>query len=288
MKKVLIVGADGQLAFDLIESLKSSYLIIKATHIDFDVVDFSSVLKFIERHKPQVVINTAAFHNTLECEQNPNIAFLVNAIGAYNVAKAAAENHAKIMFISSDYIFDGSKKGFLEDDKPNPLNIYGASKLAGECLTKIANKNYFVIRTTGLYGEKISGKGHNFVSLMLDKAKTSEILYVVNDQFCSPTYSLDLARSIKQLLDCNAPIGIYHLVNKGYVSWYQFAKKIFQIKKMHIKVLPKSTNLEEDTVRRPKYSVLRTKKLNAIGLDDLRPWNQALLSFLTKNNPPLK
>lgn len=280
MKKILIIGANGQLAFDLIKVL-DNYDIIKATRDNCDITNYDFCESFIKKHKPDIVINTAAYHNTTKCEENPDIAFNVNAVGALNCAKAANLVDATIVFMSSDYIFDGSKKGFRETDKPNPLNVYGASKLAGEHLTKIVNDKYYIIRTTGLYGEKISGKGHSFVSLMLEKAKTQEVIEVVNDQYCSPTYSLDLSLKIKELLDNNHSYGTYHFTNKGFISWYQFAKKIFQIKKMKIKVIPIPTDPGKDSIKRPKYSVL-------VGSSVMRRWDQALSEFLSSNNPPFR
>lgn len=271
--KILIIGADGQLAFDLTKVLKNA---VGATREECDITNYIQCEKFIKKHKPQVVINTAAYHNTTKCEENPDISFNVNAIGAYNCAKAASNIGAIIVFFSSDYVFDGSKKGFRENDKPNPLNVYGASKLAGEVLTKIANDKYYIVRTTGLYGERMSRKGHSFVSLMLDKAKIQKEIEVVDDQYCSPTYSLDLAQKIKDLLDSNCPFGTYHITNKGFISWYQFAKKIFQIKKIEVRVIPVPTNPEKDLISRPKYSVL-------IGKLKMRKWDQALSEFLSKS-----
>ncbi len=288
MKKILIIGANGQLAHDLINVLNKSSEVIKATRDDFDVTNYQECEKFIDFHKPQVVINTAAYHNTKLCEENPEISFLVNAIGAYNVAKTSAKVNAKIIFFSTDYVFDGSKKTFNEQDSTNPLNVYGASKLAGENLTKVANTNYLIIRTTALYGEKVSGKGHNFVLLMLEKAKTERAIEVVNDKYCSPTYSLDLSLKIKELIDKNIPSGTYHIVNQGSISWYQFARKIFQIKNIEVKVIPISTDSKKDFIKRPKYSVLVTKKLESLRIPQLRSWDQALSDFLSTKSLPLK
>lgn len=291
MKKVMIVGANGQLAFDLLNLLKKNYQVITSTRADLDVTLYKTCWHFVQKHKPNIVINTAAYHNTEECENNPEISFQVNSIGAYNCAKAAYNIGATILFLSSDYVFDGTKKGFNETDKPNPLNIYGASKLAGENLVKIANDKYYIIRTTGLYGEKLSGKGHNFVSLMLEKAKNQEDIEVVNDQYCSPTYSNDLAKKIIELLEKNVPFGIYHLVNEGFISWYEFAKAIFEIAHIKVNLTPISSTKRPSTIKsikRPKYSVLATKKLKSLSLSNLRPWDQALSEYLSKSNPLLK
>src|SRR3989344_3252316 len=194
-KKIIVVGSTGMLAFDLLRTFEKDYEVIGASRADFDVTD----------------------------------------IGAFNVAKSAKEIGAKIIFISTDYVFDGRKEYSVESDSPNPLNVYGASKLAGENLTKIANDNFYIIRTSWLFGIHKSSKGHNFVSLMLEKAKNGENIKVVGDQFGSPTYTRDLAAKIKELIDKNAPADIYHITNSDSCSWHEFAKKIFELAKLNPK-----------------------------------------------------
>lgn len=280
-KKVLIVGSDGQLAFDLIKVFKDDCEVAGSTHKDFDVADKTAVFNFIENKKPEIIINVAANTKTEKCELNPEKSFQTNAIGAYNVSKAAASVGAKIIFISTDYVFDGSKEFFTESDNPNPLNVYGASKLAGELLTRIANQDYFIIRTCWLYGAHSSGKGYNFVSLMLEKARSGENIKVVNDQFGSPTYTYDLALKIKELVDKNAPSGIYHITNSGSCSWYEFAKKIFKLVNINTNLEAVDSNAKPSNIKRPRYSVLISSKLADLGISKLRPWNSALSDFLT-------
>ena len=279
-RKVLIIGAGGQLAYDLIRVLGDSYRVIRATHSDFDICDRPATRRFIKKYRPDVVINTAAFHNTTECELDPTKSFQVNAIGAYNVAAAAADLGAPVVFISTDYVFDGSKKKFSEEDDPNPLNVYGASKLAGENLTRIANQRFFIIRTSGLFGLHQSGKGHNFISLMLDKFRSNQSPRVVNDEFSSITYSYDLATKIKELLDKKVPYGIYHLVNKGGASWYTFAKKTAQLSNNTTGPIPISAREWPSTIRRPKYGCLVSQNLAKVGIGPLRPWQEAVSAYL--------
>lgn len=283
MAKIIIVGANGQLAFDLKKVFVSDHEVIGATRADFDVADGISVGNFIKDRAPDIVINTAAFHKTEECESNPEHSFAVNAVGAYNIAKAAADINAKIVFFSTDYVFDGSKEFFTESDTPNPLNVYGASKLAGEILTKTANENYYIIRTSWLYGSRKSGKGYNFVSLMIEKAKNGENIKVVNDQFGSPTYTYDLALKIKELIDKKAPSGIYHITNGGSCSWYEFAKKIFDFGNPKANLAAISSKDRQSKVKRPKYSVLKNANLKNAGIAGMRPWQEALKEFLTDN-----
>lgn len=279
-KKVLIIGSTGMLAFDLIEIFEKDYEIIKATRDDFDVSDGLTVERFVKNANPDVVINTAAYHKTEECELNPEKSFAVNAIGAYNVAKAAADINAKIVFFSTDYVFDGSKEFFTESDTPNPLNVYGASKLAGENLTRIANENYYIIRTSWLYGSHESSKGYNFVSLMLEKAKNGEIIKVINDQFGSPTYTYDLALKIKELIGKEALSGVYHITNSGSCSWYEFAKKIFELANLKPNLEEIKSSDRSSNIKRPKYSVCVSENLKKQGIENLRLWQEALKEFL--------
>jgi len=284
MKKVLIIGANGQLAFDLIKVFKDDSEIIGSTHEDFDVADKMAVFNFIENKKPEIIINAAANTKTEECELNPEKSFQTNAIGAYNVSKAAASIGAKIIFVSTDYVFDGSKEFFTELDNPNPLNVYGASKLAGENLVKIANENHFIIRTSWLFGIHKSGKGNNFATLMLEKAKVGENIKVTDNQFGSPTYTYDLALKIKELIDKNVSSGIYHITNSGSCSWYEFAEKIFELSnlKPNLERIKSENSLSK--IKRPKYSILVSENLKKQGIESLRPWRGALGDFLLEYN----
>jgi len=279
-KKILIIGSTGMLAFDLMGVLKKDDNVIGAGHTDFDVTDYGKTENFIKNNAPDIVINTAAFQKTEECELNPEKSFAVNAMGAFNVAKAAKKIGAKIIFIGTDYIFDGGKEYFIESDIPNPLNVYGASKLAGEILTRINNENYYIIRTSWLYGRHKSGKGYNFVALMLEKAKKGENIKVVNDQFGSPTYTRDLSLKIKELIDKKAPSGIYHITNSGSCSWYKFAKKIFELANLRPNLEPIKSEDGFSKIKRPKYSVLISENLKEQGIENLRPWQEALKQFI--------
>ena len=279
-KKVMIIGADGQLAFDLDLVFSSSYEVIKVGHQELDVVNLDSCKKIFAKFSPDIVINTAAYHKTSDCELYPDKSFAVNAVGAFNCSKAAREVGALVVFISSDYVFDGSKKYFRENDFPNPLNVYGASKLAGEALTKIGNPQHYIIRTSWLYGKRESKKGHNFVYLMLNKTKSEKMIRVVSDQFGCPTYTHDLAYKIEEIINKKLSFGIYHIVNSGYCSWYDFAKRIFEFKNIKIKLIACTSEEYSSSFKRPVYSVLSTKKLEKSKLEKLRPWDKALRSFL--------
>ncbi|MEK9148009.1 MAG: dTDP-4-dehydrorhamnose reductase [Patescibacteria group bacterium] len=215
MAKIAVIGASGMLGYDLMNAGRPDDTLVGLAHADIEITDPASVAVALERCRPEVVINAVAIIKTELCETEPDRAFLVNAVGAYNVAKAAAGLGAAVVFISTDYVFDGSKPSFTEEDAPYPLNVYGASKLAGEILTKIANPKHFIIRTGWLFGKKVSHKGYNFVTLMLERAKSEAEVRVVNDQTGSPTYTLDLALKIYELIRHQAPFGIYHITNQG-------------------------------------------------------------------------
>lgn len=288
LSKILIIGSRGQLAFDLKRILSERYEILGATRDDFDVRDRSAAERFIAARKPDLVINTAAYHKTEECEANPEESFAVNALGAYNVSRAAALIGAGILFFSTDYVFDGSREFFTEKDQPNPINVYGSSKLTGEFLTKIANPNHYIIRTSWLFGIHQGGKGYNFVVLMLDKAKRGEKLGIVNDQFGSPTYTRDLGFKVKELIDKNAPYGIYHISNSGSCSWYEFARAIFELSDIKPKTFMSISGAvrSNSAVKRPIHSALKSVKLKKAGIEPMRFWKKALAAYIDeiKNN----
>ena len=281
-QKILIVGADGQLAFDLIRVLKPDYDLTQARYADFDVSDCSRTRAFIAHAHPDIVINTAAYNKTEEAERDPEKSFRVNALGAHSVAWAAAGVGAAIFHFSTNYVFDGTHKQYSEDDRPHPLNVYGASKYAGEMLVSIANPRAWIIRTSNLFGahQRGGGKGYNFVSLMLEKAKNNEEARVVNDQFGSPTYAYDLALKVKELIERAIPPGIYHISNAGSCSWYEFAEKIFELSGVHPPALIAIPTAESGTlIKRPRTAALVSKKLAAYGIAPLRPWQEALAAY---------
>ncbi|MBI4919686.1 dTDP-4-dehydrorhamnose reductase [Candidatus Azambacteria bacterium] len=282
-KTVLITGSNGLLAYDLIRvfsffSGEKNYNFIRSNHADFDIVNEKAVKKFVDFHKPDIIINTAALVKVDECELNPGKAFETNAIGALNVAKAAKDIGALNVYIGTNYVFDGGKKSYSEDDAPNPVNIYGASKLAGEALTKIAGGDYYIIRTSWLYG--IHRKDSVFVSQVLESAKKGEAIKVVDNQFGTPTYTLDLARKIKELVDKKAPSGVYHITNSGFCSWYGFAEKILELRGARAELV--AIKLKERCLisKKPANSILINGNIKKIGIEELRPWNEALKDYI--------
>ena len=238
---VAIIGANGQLGSDLVEVFGKdpSFEVIPLTHKDLDVT-VPETLKVLKELKPDVIINTAAYVRVDDAELYPEKAFAVNAIGALNVARVAEEIGAVNVYISTDYVFDGTKgEPYTEEDVPNPINVYGTSKLAGEIFTRNYSTKHYIIRVASLYGKAgASGKGGNFVNWVIEKARRGEELRIVDDKFMSPTYTMDVARTLKKFLELMPEFGVYHMVNEGYCSWYEFTKAIFEILGWEVKIRP--------------------------------------------------
>jgi len=255
--------------------------VIPLTHADIEITDIDSVKKQLTGYKPDVVINTAAYVRVDDCEIYPEKAFLVNATGALNVAKIADEIGAINVYISTDYVFDGEKcEPYTEKDLPNPLNVYGVSKYAGEIFTRNYSRKYYIIRVASLYGKAgASGKGGNFVETMIKKAKNKEKITVVDDMVMSPTYTKDAARMIGKIIEEELPYGIYHAANSGFCSWYEFAKKIFELLNLDVDIKPIKTKDLSLKAKRPVFSALKNEKLLKYGLK-MPSWQEALKKYL--------
>ena len=277
--KIAVIGSTGQLGTDLVKTLSASNDVIGFTHNDLEVVDYDS-LAILKEQSPDVVINTAAFHKTDQCEDEPQKTFCVNALGARNIALLTKEMGATAVYISTDYVFDGSKKEpYTEDDVPAPLSTYGISKLAAEHFTR-QNPKHYILRIASVFGTAgASGKGGNFVETMIKKAKNNDHITVVNDMFMSPTYTKDAASVLKGMLELQLPYGVYHATNKGYCSWYQFAEKIFQITKLAPDLKPTKTDPNYGKAKRPLFSALRSTKLSRNNIEP-REWQEALRAYL--------
>ena len=266
---------------DIVKALHSED-VIPLTHADIEIAEEASVRSIIKAYRPDVVINTAAYHKVADCEKNDFASFKINSIGAKNLAITCKENKAILVHISTDYVFDGEKKQpYIESDSPRPLNVYGISKLAGEYYIKYLCPEHFIIRTSGLYGSaKCRAKNGNFIDLMLRLAKERDEVEVVNDEILTPTYTLDLARKIRDIIQTDY-FGLYHITNNGSCSWYEFAKKIFEFSNLKVNVKAVSTERFPSEVKRPGYSVLKNYALEKVGMDDMRKWDAALKAFLS-------
>ena len=275
--KILITGANGLLGHELSSVLKDHSLIL-LSHSQLDISDIDSVNKKIDSTSPDIIINSAAYTQVDNCETNYDLAFKSNAIGPKNLAIKCKQLDIPLIHISTDYVFEGNenKSPLVEDDKLGPKTIYGKTKLEGEKFVKENCDKYFILRTAWLYGE-----GKNFVKTMLNLSEKNKELKVVNDQIGSPTYAKDLANAIKEIIEKKSDkYGIYHVTNKGEVSWYEFAKKIFEFNKIEIKVIPVTSEEFPRPAPRPHYSVLSNQKWINSGFTPMRNYEIALKEYL--------
>ena len=285
--KIVIIGSTGQLGQDLMKMLQPDHEVIGLTHQDIEVTDYNS-FQTLKEQKPSVIINTAAFHKTDQCEDEPLKTFSVNAVGPKNVAAVSKEINATNVFISTDYLFSGSKnEPYTEEDVPDPINTYGISKLAGELFTKQTPK-YYIFRVASLFGVAgASGKGGNFVETMITKAKKSEPVSVVDDMWMSPTYTKDAAAIIKKILELTLPFGTYHLTNQGQCTWFQFAQEIFRLTGLNPDLKRIETSQIQTKAKRPLFSALKSVKLPQYNLG-MRSWKEALYSYLVEKGHVIK
>ncbi|WP_125666445.1 dTDP-4-dehydrorhamnose reductase [Paenibacillus baekrokdamisoli] len=274
--KVFITGANGQLGAEL-ANLSINGLDIKGLGRDgLDITSLEQCRHVISEYRPDVIIHCAAYTAVDKAESEPEEAFRINSEGTYNIAASAKECGAKLCYLSTDYVFDGQGKlPYEENDSTNPQSVYGKSKLAGELAVASLLSRYFIVRTSWVFGKY----GHNFVHTMLKLANDQQSLKVVSDQIGSPTYSLDLAHFLLQLVQTEN-YGIYHASNTGSCSWYDFAQAIFKQRALSIKVEPCLTEEFPRPAPRPSYSVLNHGAIHRHGMSDLRPWKEALFHYL--------
>lgn len=284
MKKLLIIGSDGQLGSDLTIDLqkKSGIEVVCMNHSQIELTDKNSVLQSITSLSPDIVINSGAYVKVDDCEDNAAHAIQVNALGAGYVADAVQKVGAVCVYMSTDYVFDGIKETpYLEDDPAYPINIYGVSKLSGEHMVRSYSSKHYIIRTSGLYGlAGTSGKGGNFVETIIDLAKQGKPLKVVDDQVLTPTFTKDLSATITKLID-NTDYGTYHITNSGECSWFSFAKAILDITGLETELTPTTTLEYGAKAKRPAYSVLSNKKVKASGISAVRAWEEALENYIS-------
>ncbi len=269
--KILVTGANGMLGQDLCPVLEDEgHEIIETDSQTLDVTDLVEVQKILKAQKPAIVIHCAAYTNVDKSEEEQEKASLINVVGTQNVAKACAQNDILMVYISTDYVFDGEKnEPYLPSDKTNPLNVYGQTKLEGEKAVQKYCKKYYIVRTSWLYGYH----GKNFVETMLSLADKPE-LKVVNDQIGCPTWSVELSNGIAELLEEMPEYGIYHICSSGETSWYNFAKEIFAIEKLKVNLKPCTTEEFQSKAKRPKYSVMDCQGI-------CRNWKAALKDYMS-------
>jgi len=271
--QVLITGGTGLLGKILTEKLKPKFDIIPLG--DELHLEMPGVKDRLMKYTPNYIIHLAAYTDVDGCEDNKNLAFKVNALGTRYVVEWAQEKDIPLLYLSSDYVFDGEKMStYFEYDSPNPINFYGKTKFIGEEFVKNHLKRFIIVRTSGLYG---SG-GKNFVHTIIQIAKERESIQIVNDQIVSPTYNLDLANGILKILEGDG-MGIYHIAGRGAVSWYKFGVEILGILGINTKVIPISTEISGRKAKRPPYSALETGIYEREFIP-LRSWKEAVRAYL--------
>lgn len=274
--KILITGADGQLGRALQkELLKKDYKLLLTDAEQMDITDSESTNKVFASFKPNVVINCAAFTNVDKCEIEEDKAFKANAQGPENLVDACLKYDACLVHISTDYVFDGEKKEpYIESDNANPQSVYGKSKLVAEKIVQEKMKKYFIVRTAWMFGD-----GENFVRKIVSNAKNRDAVTVVDDQFGSPTSSMELAKVISLLID-SSKYGIYHASCEGFCSWAEFAEEIFHQLGMNVKVMHVKSSEYVSKVKRPKNSVLKNQKLLENFNYKMKDWKSALREYI--------
>ena len=279
--KILITGAKGMLAKAVINKLKDENQLICTDSQELDITDKNMVMEYVEKEKPEYIINCAAYTAEDKAEEEEELAEKVNSEGPKNLAIAADKYNCILVHISTDYVFNGDldiNKTYKENDKTLPVTVYGKTKKEGEDNIIQNSSKYYILRTAWLYGE-----GNNFVRTMLKLSKEKEELNVVNDQHGSPTYTEDLASIIKQIIDKKIPYGIYHTTNIGYTTWFDFTKKIFELSNISCKVNPVTSEEFVRPAKRPKNSKLSKDKILEEGIT-IPDWEDGLKRYLIAEN----
>ena len=275
--KILVTGYSGQLGYDVVKELENRGIeCIGTTREDFSLADTAAMRSFITAYKPDAVIHCAADTAVDKAEDEPEICRAVNADATRALAEICREIDAKLIYISTDYVFPGDGDDFYEiDDRKAPLNMYGRSKLDGEAAVQEILEKYFIVRISWVFG--INGK--NFVKTMLNLVKTHDKLTVVDDQIGSPTYTADLAKLLCDMVQTDA-YGVYHATNEGICSWYDFAVEIFRQSGIDVDVQPVPSGSFPTKAKRPHNSRLSKKSLDQAGFQRLPKWQDALHRFL--------
>jgi dTDP-4-dehydrorhamnose reductase len=274
--RILIAGARGMLGTDLLEELGTVHQVTGLGHGDLDITDAERCRARVFEVHPEIVINAAAMTDVDGCESREQEAFLVNGQGAGNLAAAATAIGSVVIHFSTDYIFDGTKdRPYCEEDKPNPRSVYGKSKLAGEQLVRTLRPDHLILRTSWVFGSH----GKNFIRTIAQAARRQGTLRVVNDQRGSPTYTIDLARYTRKMLEARCR-GTYHLTNSGSCTWYELAARVVEWLGLDVPVLPVASTEYRRPASRPANSVLANGRLAREGFPLMRPWQEAAEEYV--------
>ena len=275
--KVLVTGVKGQLGYDVVNELvKRGHIAIGTDIEEMDITDKNSVDSVIMENTPDAVIHCAAYTAVDAAEDNEELCRKINAEGTQNIADVCKELDIKMIYISTDYVFDGEgERPWEPEDERTPLNVYGQTKYEGELAVQNTLSKYFIVRIAWVFG--VNGK--NFIKTMLNLGKTRDALTVVNDQFGSPTYTYDLAKLLVDMVETEK-YGIYHATNEGICTWYEFACEIFKQAGINVKVSPVSASEYPAKAKRPSNSRMSKEKLTEQGFEKLPTWQDALARYL--------
>ncbi|MEO0132446.1 MAG: dTDP-4-dehydrorhamnose reductase [candidate division WOR-3 bacterium] len=275
--KILVTGAYGMLGRDFCSLLKANGFSIWEWDLpEHDITNINKTIEEILELKPDVVCHLAAYTNVDNAEKEPGRAFMVNVQGTWAIADACLQLDIPLLYISTDYVFDGTKNTpYEENDPPNPINYYGKTKYLGEEVIKSHLKKYFIVRTSWLFGTH----GRNFVTTIIELARKNKEITVVNDQIGSPTYTYDLSEALLKVITSKY-YGTYHITNSGFCSWYEFALEIKKLTGFTSSIIPITSDKLKRLAIRPLYSVLNNKKYRKRFGEVLRPWQKGLKAFL--------
>lgn len=275
--KVLVTGVKGQLGYDVVNELeKRGHMAVGTDVEEMDITDAGKVETVLKNEKPDAVIHCAAYTAVDAAEDNEDLCRKINAEGTENIAKACQELNCKMLYLSTDYVFDGEgERPWEPDDERDPLNVYGVTKYEGELAVEKYVEKFFIVRIAWVFGKN----GKNFIKTMLNLGKTHDEVKVVDDQIGSPTYTFDLARLLVDMIETDK-YGRYHATNEGLCSWYEFAKEIFKQAGMNVKVSPVTSEEFAAKAKRPHNSRMSKEKLSENGFERLPKWQDALARYL--------
>ncbi|MEG0051023.1 MAG: dTDP-4-dehydrorhamnose reductase [Terrisporobacter sp.] len=276
--KVLVTGINGQLGHDVVKELsKRGHESIGVDRETMDLTIPSQIKECIKNTNPDAIIHCAAYTAVDAAEDNEDLCRQINALATSDIAKCAKELDIPMIYISTDYVFDGSKDGeYTEEDIPNPINIYGRTKYEGETYVQDLLEKFYIVRISWVFGEN----GNNFIDNMIRLSKDRETLNIIDDQVGSPTYTKDLSVLLVDMIECDK-YGIYHVTNEGFCSWYEFANKIFEFKKVNIETIPITTAEYKTRATRPINSKMSKRKLEKNGFNKMEIWTDAIEDYLS-------
>ena len=279
MSRILLLGGSGQLGAQ-IRSRWANHDVVAPSHAQVDILDAIAVERALADHAPEIVVNCAAFHNVDRCEDEPAAAFAANAVAVDAIAALCQSRDIRFVTISTDYVFSGDANvPYAEDDAPHPISVYGASKLAGELLVQRRQMKAVIVRTCGVYGVSPSTtKGYTFVDRIIAQARAGEHMRVVDDVVASPTYAGHLADALEKLATAAAP-GIYHAVNRGAVTWYEFACGALEAAGIEAQIEPVPQSTWVTKARRPRFSALSPARIALLGIQ-MPEWRVGIAAYL--------